>query len=67
MEEQQVFHKNLDDLKVKLIKGQKASWGWEITVQGKRTSYPYIIAEVRRIDDEMRRLYPTQEGQKGGE
>jgi len=31
---EEVLHKTADPIKVKLIKGQREAYGWEISVQG---------------------------------
>ena len=50
-----VLHKTADPIKVKLIKGQKDSYGWEISVQGDDPDK--VITEVDAIDQRLRRDY----------
>jgi len=56
-----VLHKTADPVKVKLIKGQKESYGWEISIQG--NTIGNILAEVGQIDEQLRKSYlssPTE-------
>ena len=57
---EEVLHRNADPIKVKLVKGQKDTYGWEISVQGKDRAT--IIYEVEDIDGMLRNIYGTEEG-----
>ena len=60
MEEQIVIHKTSDNLKVKLIKWQKDTYAWEITVQGDNTDS--ILKEAQEINTKLRLEYKDQLG-----
>jgi len=49
---EEVLHRTADPIKVKLIKGQKESYGWEISIQGNSDSG--ILAQVKSIDQKLR-------------
>ena len=59
MEGETTYHKTLDPIKVKLIKGQKDTYGFEISVQGNNRDE--ILAEIASINNALRASY------KGGE
>lgn len=52
---EEVLHRNADPIKVKLIKGQKESYGWEISVQGNEPEE--ILRQVDAIDMKLRLVY----------
>ena len=52
---EEILHRNADPVKVKLIKGQKDSYGWEISIQG--TNNLDIIKSLQEADAELRRKY----------
>jgi len=52
---EEVLHRTADPIKVKLIKGQKDSYGWEISVQG--NSAHDITEKVNRLDLKLRSIY----------
>ena len=56
---EEVLHKTADPIKVKLIKGQKDTYGWEISVQGKDPID--IEQEIALIDSGLREKYQTKE------
>lgn len=59
---EEVLHKTADPIKVKLIKGQKESYGWEISVQG--IDNLSIMREIQLLDAELREKYqPKMEGE----
>ena len=59
---EEVLHKTADPIKVKLIKGQKESYGWEISVQGMDNLN--IMREIQLLDAELREKYqPKMEGE----
>ena len=47
--------KDAEHIKIKLSKGQKDSYGWEITVKG--NDYKSMLAEQEKIDGELRAKY----------
>lgn len=59
MDEQVVLHRNADPIKVKLIKGQKESYGWEITIQG--NTEDSILGKIDGIDFKLREKYIKEE------
>jgi len=61
-EYQYVEHRQADPIKVKLIKGQKEAYGWEVTIQG--SIGVDIIAEIQRIDEILRGTYVKVEEPK---
>jgi hypothetical protein len=42
------IHHNAENLKIKLVKGQKASYGWEISCSG--ASLPEILTQILAAD-----------------
>ena len=58
---EEIIHKNADPIKVKLIKGQKESYGWEISIQG--ADNLAIMQEVQLLDAKLRKEYaPKADG-----
>lgn len=49
---EEVLHKTADPIKVKLIKGQKDAYGWEISVQGNNPDE--ILGQVDALDKKLR-------------
>lgn len=58
---EEVLHKTADPIKVKLIKGQKDTYGWEISVQGKDPID--IEQEIALIDSGLREKYQIKEAE----
>ena len=56
---EEVLHKTADPIKVKLIKGQRESYGWEISVQG--SERVDLIGEIIHIDQLLRGNYNKEE------
>lgn len=52
MEQVEHIHRNADNLKLKVIKGQKESYGWEISITG--SSNLDIIRAIQETDAELR-------------
>lgn len=49
---EEILTRSAEPIKVKLIKGQRDTYGWEISVQG--DSPDAILAEIRKIDAKLR-------------
>ena len=49
------IHRNAEPLKIKLVKGQRDSYGWEISCAG--ATLPEILAQVRAADAALRAEY----------
>ncbi len=56
---EEVLHKTADPIKVKLIKGQKDTYGWEVSIQG--NDEVAIFEQVERIDRHLRDKYQSKE------
>jgi len=54
------LHKNADPIKVKLIKGQKDTYGWEISIQGNEG--PKAMADALAIDAALRTEFKDKLG-----
>jgi len=60
MENVEHTHRNADPLKVKIIKGQRDTYGWEVSVQG--ADGGDILAEIRKVDESLRDVYKDKLG-----
>ena len=60
METVEHIHRNAENLKVKLIKGQRESYGWEISVQGNERVD--LLGELIHIDQLLRGNFNKEEG-----
>ena len=60
MAEEIVIHKTAEPYKVKLIKGMKDVYGWEISVSGDKSSEILNVAEA--IDSKLRLDYGDKLG-----
>ncbi|AGK61472.1 hypothetical protein Asulf_01489 [Archaeoglobus sulfaticallidus PM70-1] len=47
------------EIKVTLTRGQKGSYGWEITYNG--TDSEFIISKIKYIDEKLRKLFLEDE------
>lgn len=60
MEESIVYTKEIEPIKIKLIKGQKDSYGWELSAKGKTTDE--ALEAIGKLDHRLRQQYcPTGE------
>jgi hypothetical protein len=50
-------HSNAEPLKIKLVKGQKDSYGWEISCAG--ASLPEILTQIRAADAALKAEWGT--------
>ena len=55
MEESIQYHKQLDTAKIKLLRGQRGTYGWEISVYG--SDIDEILHEISKADALMRGDY----------
>ena len=53
-------HKDAEPYKVKLIKGQKDTYGWEVTVTGNQPEK--ILDDAQKIDSKLRAIYNDRLG-----
>ena len=51
----EVLHRNAEPLKIKLIKGQKESYGWEISCQG--SDFADILDKIYLADNVLKNRY----------
>ena len=51
----EVVHRNAEPLKIKLAKGQKDSYGWEISCSG--DLLPEILSQIRAADAALKAEY----------
>ena len=49
-----------DEKKIKLIRGQRGSIGWEISVSGQEMEK--IISEIQTTDEKLKTLYQGPQG-----
>ena len=56
---EETLYRDADPIKVKLIKGQKDSYGWEVSAKG--NSGPDIIKLIQNLDAELRGKYLSKE------
>jgi len=55
----EVLHRNAEPLKIKLIKGQKNSYGWEISCNG--ADFKDILTKIDEADAILKEHYGTVE------
>lgn len=60
MEEKLIIHKDAEPYKVKIIKGQKDTYGWEVTAQGE--NFDRAMDEAVAVDKKLRNLYHERLG-----
>jgi hypothetical protein len=51
------IHRNAETLKIKLVKGQKDNYGWEISCAG--GELPDILMKIRAADAALKAEYST--------
>ena len=56
---EETLYRDADPLKVKLSKGMKGEYGWEVSAKG--NSVPDIIKLIQSLDAELRGKYLTKE------
>lgn len=49
------IHRNAEPLKIKLVKGQKDSYGWEISCSG--ASLPEILTQLQAADAALKKQW----------